>query len=181
MRQYKLFHDFVDMNSIVADLNAAADSLPDLTLQQGLERYYQANPAFVRHQDFWVGGFRVPWCDLERHDIMHVVTGYSTQLDQELLLIGFLLTAITWRRPWYYYAQSFVVFLELLGMSLRGRSLGDRYYNPLQVCHLYARGVAQGFHMSKKIDAYIDPATVITRSLRSLREEYGIQNAGAWD
>ncbi|MBW4523069.1 MAG: hypothetical protein KME16_25810 [Scytolyngbya sp. HA4215-MV1] len=160
---------------------APTEPQPDLTLRQGLQRYYQANPTFMRDQDFWVGRFRVPWCDLERHDMMHVVTGYSTQLDQELRLIGFLLTAITWRRPWYYYAQSFGVFLELLGMSLRGRSLGDRYYNPLQVCQLYGRGIVQGWRIGKKIDAYINPETVMERSLRSLREEYGIQNAGAWD
>ncbi len=57
---------------------------PALTLCAGLERYYHANPDFVQNQDLWVGRFRVPWRDLQRHDIMHVVTGYSTDLDQEL-------------------------------------------------------------------------------------------------
>lgn len=152
-----------------------------LTLRQGLDRYYQANPNFIQNQDIWVGNFRVPWRDLQRHDIMHVVTGYSTDLDQELQLIGFLLTALTWRRPWYYYAQSFVVFLELLWHSLRGRSWGPRYVNPLKVCKLYFKGVGQGFTVHKKIDAFIDPETVMHREIESLRQEYGIQNAGAWD
>jgi ubiquinone biosynthesis protein Coq4 len=152
-----------------------------LTLRQGLEVYYQANPDFNRNQDLQVGWIRIPWHDLERHDMMHVVTGYSTRLDEELQLIGFLLTAVTWRRPWYYYAQSFVVFLELLSMALRGKSFGDRYYNPFQVCRMYWKGVKQGFTVRKKIDAYIDAETVMDRELRSLREEYGIANAGAWD
>ncbi len=153
-----------------------------LTLRQGLERYYQANPGFVRDRDFWVGWMRIPWCDMQRHDIMHVVTGYSTGLDQELQLIGFLLTAITWRRPWYYYAQSFVVFLQLLGMSLRGKALGTgRYHNPWQVCQLYAKGVRQGLTVQPQINAYLDPHSVMDCELRSLRQCYGITNARAWD
>jgi ubiquinone biosynthesis protein Coq4 len=112
---------------------------------------------------------------------MHIITGYSTDLDQELRLIGFLLTALTWQRPWYYYAQSFVVFLELLWKSLRGQSFGVAYYNPLQVCYFYYWGVRQGFTVKKKINAYIDPQTVIDRPLRELRAEYGITNAGTWD
>lgn len=152
-----------------------------LTLREGLDRYYQANPDFVQNQDLWVGRMRIPWCDMQRHDIMHIVTGYSTGLDQELQLIGFLLTALTWRRPWYYYAQSFVVFLELLWQSIRGKFWGSRYFNPVQVCQLYIRGVRQGFTVRKKINAYIDPETVLDRNLESLREEYGIQNAGTWD
>lgn len=170
------------MTAATSDQSISLEPNPlSLTLRQGLERYYQANPQFNRNQDLWVGWIRIPWVDLERHDIMHVVTGYSTQLDQELQLIGFLLTAITWRRPWYYYAQSFVVFLELLSLSLRGKSFGDRYYNPLKVCRLYARGVVQGMQIRKKINAYIDPVTVMDQSVVALREEYGIQNAGAWD
>lgn len=152
-----------------------------LTLQQGLERYYHANPDFAQNQDIWVGNFRVPWRDLQRHDIMHVVTGYSTDLEQELQLIGFLLTALTWRRPWYYYAQSFVVFLEILWKALRGRSWGPCYMPPLQVCALYFKGVQQGLTVHKKIDAFIDPETVMHREINSLRQEYGIQNAGTWD
>jgi ubiquinone biosynthesis protein Coq4 len=152
-----------------------------ITLREGLDRYYQANPGFVQNQDLWVGRMRIPWCDMQRHDIMHVVTGYSTELDQELQLIGFLLTALTWRRPWYYYAQSFVVFLELLWQSVQGKAWGSRYFNPVQVCQLYMKGVRQGFTIRKKIDAYIDPETVLDRKLVSLRQEYGIQNAGAWD
>ncbi len=152
-----------------------------LTLEQGLKKYYQANPDFVQNKDFWVGWIHIPWCDMHRHDIMHVVTGYSTELDQELQLIGFLLTAITWRRPWYYYLQSFGVFLELLGKSFGGKSLGSTYYNPLKVCRLYFKGVAQGFTVSQKINAYIEPSTVLNRHLHSIRAEYGIDNAGAWD
>lgn len=96
--------------------------LQPLTLRQGLEAYYQANPNFVRDQDLRVGMVQVPWRDMQRHDIMHVVTGYSTALAQELQLIGFLLTSLTWKRPWYYYAQSFVVFLELLWQSIQGKA-----------------------------------------------------------
>jgi ubiquinone biosynthesis protein Coq4 len=166
-------------------LNAAMPRSPQpsssLTLRQGLGRYYAANPGFVQNQDFWVGRVRIPWCDMQRHDIMHVVTGYSTDLDQELRLIGFLLTAITWKRPWYYYVQSIGVFLELLSRSLRGKTLGAVYYNPVQVCQLYLQGVRQGQTVRRKINAYIDPETVLDRELNALRQEYGIANAGAWD
>lgn len=145
-----------------------------LTLRAGLERYYRANPDFVQNQDLRVGKFRIPWRDLQRHDIMHVVTGYSTALDQELQLIGFLLTALTWRRPWYYYAQSFVVFLELLWQSLWGKAWGGRYINPLQVCWLYGKGIRQGLAIAKKIDAFMDPEEVMDRTIESLRIEYGL-------
>jgi ubiquinone biosynthesis protein Coq4 len=152
-----------------------------LTLRQGLEHYYQANPQFIQNRDIWVGWLRIPWRELQKHDIMHVVTGYSTALDQELRLIGFLLTAITWRRPWYFYLQSFGVFLELLWKSLRGKTFGSTYYNPLQVCQFYWEGVRQGTTVYKKIDAYLNPETVMERDLQELREEYGVENAGAWD
>lgn len=115
----------------LTSLNPASASL---TLRQGLGNYYQTNPQFVRNQDIWVGRLRIPWRELQKHDIMHIVTGYSTDLAQELRLIGFLLTAITWRRPWYFYLQSIGVFLELLWKSLRGKAFGPTYYNPLQVC-----------------------------------------------
>jgi ubiquinone biosynthesis protein Coq4 len=151
-----------------------------LTLRQGLDRYYQANPGFNREQDLWVGWLRIPWCDLFRHDVMHVVTGYSTALDQELRLIGFLLTAITWRRPWYYYLQSCGVFLELLGRSLRGKAWGI-YLTPYQVCHYYAQGVRQGWSIQPKIDAGMDPVSMLDRTLAELRSHYSIHNAGAWD
>jgi hypothetical protein len=154
---------------------------PSLTLRAGLERYYQANPDFVRDRDLWVGRIHIPWCDLQRHDMMHVVTGYSTALDQELLLIGFLLTALTWQRPWYYYAQSFVVFLELFWQSVQGRAWGPVYYNPAQVCRLYLQGIKQGFTVRKKINAYIDSRTVLDQELSALRAEYGIEDARAWN
>ncbi len=169
------------MNSSPPIYSTVDQSFPSKTLRQGLERYYQANPDFVRDRDLWVGIMRIPWCDMQRHDIMHVVTGYSTALEQELQLIGFLLTALTWKRPWYYYAQSFVVFLELLWQSMQGKAWGGIYHNPVQVCRLYWKGVQQGLALPKKIDAAIDPETVLDRDLESLRSDYGIQNAGAWD
>ncbi len=156
-------------------------SATSLTLRQGLENYYRANPQFMRNQDIWVGWLRIPWNDLQKHDIMHVVTGYSTDLEQELRLIGFLLTAITWRRPWYFYLQSVGVFLELLWQSMRGKAFGPTYYKPLQVCQFYWEGVRQGTTVYKKIDAYLNPETMMERNLDSLREEYGIRNAGTWD
>lgn len=159
----------------------SGNSEQKLTLREGLEKYYQANPSFVQNQDFWVGFIRIPWRDMQRHDIMHVVTGYSTKLDEELRLIGFLLTAISWCRPWYYYLQSLGVFLELLGKSLRGKALGEIYYKPVEVCRFYWQGVLQGKKVKKKIDAYIDANTVMDCPLYLLREEYGIENAGAWD
>ncbi len=45
---------------------------------------------------------RIPWRELKKHDIMQIVIGYSSDLAQKLWLIGFLLTAITWRRPSYF-------------------------------------------------------------------------------
>jgi ubiquinone biosynthesis protein Coq4 len=163
------------MKSIpIKSVNPAAS----LTLRQGLENYYQNNPQFARNQDIWVGWLRIPWRELQKHDVMHVVTGYSTDLAQELRLIGFLLTAITWRRPWYFYLQSIGVFLELLWKSLRGKSFGPTYYNPSQVCRFYWQGVCQGTTIRKSIDAYLDPETLMDRDLRSLREEYGIDKAG---
>lgn len=161
--------------------NLTIASTVPLTLQQGLELYYQANPTFVRDRDLQVGILRIPWCDLQRHDLMHIVTGYSTDLDDELRLIGFLLTALTWRRPWYYYLQSGGVFLELLAQSFRGEAWGGNYLNPVQVCQLYLQGIRQGLTVRKKIDAYIQPDRVMGRSLDSLRENYGIANKGAWD
>ena len=152
-----------------------------LTLRQGLENSYQSNPQFVRNQDIWVGWLRIPWRELQKHDIMHVVTGYSTDLAQELRLIGFLLTAVTWRRPWYFYLQSIGVFLELLWKSLRGKTFGLVYHNPLQVCQFYWEGVCQGTKFRKSIDAYLDPETLMHQELVALRSEYGIDNAGAWD
>ncbi len=152
-----------------------------LTLRQALERYYAANPTFTRNQDLWVGRIRVPWRDLQKHDIMHVITGYSTELEQELQLIGFLLTAITWKRPWYFYLQSVGVFLELLGRSLTGNTYGDRYLSPLRICRLYGQGIQQGRTVRPKIDAYIDPEPLMDSPVASLRQDYGIANAGAWD
>lgn len=156
-------------------------STSGLTLRQGLEHYYAQNPTFTRNQDLWVGWIRIPWADLHKHDAMHVITGYSTELDQELRLIGFLLTALTWKRPWYFYLQSIGVFLELLGRSLLGRTYGDRYYSPWQICTLYGQGVRQGHTVRKKIDANLEVAAVLDSELASLRAEYGIANAGAWD
>jgi ubiquinone biosynthesis protein Coq4 len=155
--------------------------MPTITLSQGLDRYYQANPGFTQGKNMQIGWIHVPWEDLQRHDIMHVVTGYSTALDQELQLLGFLLTAITLRRPWYYYLQSFGVFLELLLQSLRGQAWGGKYHSPWQVCQLYRQGVAQGLRVQPKIKASLSPQTVLDRSLESLRQEYNIVNAGAWD
>jgi hypothetical protein len=159
--------------------------LKNLTLRQGLEGYYRANPQFSQNQDLQVGWIEVPWQDLQRHDMMHIVTGYSTDVEQEMRLLGFLLTAITWRRPWYYYAQSFGVFLEFLFSAIRGQSAGEKFgkhnYSPQQIWRFYWEGVAQGRRVIKKINAYIDPETVMARELRSLRREYGIENAGAWD
>jgi ubiquinone biosynthesis protein Coq4 len=146
-----------------------------ITLREGLEHYYRANPTFAQNHDIQVGLVHIPWQDLLKHDMMHVVTGYNTDLDQELRLIGFLLTALTWRRPWYYYAQSFGVFLELLRQSICGKSWSAKYYNPVQVCQLYLSGVSQGARVRQKIDAYINPESVLDRTLESLREEYGIQ------
>jgi ubiquinone biosynthesis protein Coq4 len=152
-----------------------------LTLRQGLTRYYEANPHFSQGKDLYVGWIRVPWSDLQKHDMMHVVTGYSTALDQELRLIGFLLTALTWWRPWYYYLQSFGVFLELLWQSSKEQMLGNGYMSPAQVCQHYWVGILQGQTVHKRIKASIDPETVMERTLLSLREEYGIANAGHWD
>lgn len=163
------------------DASAKAEAPRTLTLREGLARYYAVNPDFIQDRDMQVGPFHIPWQDLLRHDLMHVVTGYSTDLDRELQLLGFLLTALSWKRPWYYYVQSLGVFLELLWQSLTGRAWGGKYVNPLQVCQLYYRGIKQGRTVKKKVDAYINPETLMDTSLNALRLEYGIDNAGAWD
>jgi hypothetical protein len=155
--------------------------MANLTLRQGLDRYYQANPGFNQGQDLQVSFIHIPWRDLQKHDIMHVVTGYSTALDQELRLLGFLLTAITWKRPWYFYLQSIGVFLELLWQSLWGRAWGGVYHAPQQVCQFYWHGMRQGCRVRPQIKADIDPETVLDCTLASLRQTYGIDNAGAWD
>jgi hypothetical protein len=154
-----------------------------LTLRQGLERYYAANPDFIRDRDLYVGWIRVPWSDLQRHDIMHVVTGYSTTLDDELRLIGFLLTSLTWRRPWTYYLQSVGVLIEILWRSCWGQAVetAAMTYRPWEILMLYGSGVRQGLTVHRPIDASIDPQTLLDQSLKSLRREYGIANAGAWD
>ncbi|MEM0982047.1 MAG: hypothetical protein AAGH78_17475, partial [Cyanobacteria bacterium P01_H01_bin.58] len=94
------------------------------TLREGLALYYQANPTFVRDRDLQLGWITIPWRDLQRHDIMHVVTGYSTDLDDEMRLIGFLLTALSWRRPWTYYLQSVGTAIEVFWRSCWGRAVG---------------------------------------------------------
>ncbi|WP_295613239.1 hypothetical protein [Chamaesiphon sp. GL140_3_metabinner_50] len=166
------------MNTYSTDSNPTDRSL---TLREGLTRYYAANPDFIQNRDMQVGPFHIPWQDLLRHDLMHVVTGYSTDLRAELQLLGFLLTALSWKRPWYYYVQSFGVFLELLWRSLTGRALGNKYVNPLQVCQLYYRGIRQGGTVKKKVDAYINPETLMDTRLDTLRLEYGIDNAERLD
>lgn len=153
------------------------------TLRQGLEKYYQANPTFIRGSDFHLGWLTFPWRDLERHDAMHVVTGYSTNLDEEMRLIGFLLTSLTWRRPWYYYLQSIGTAIEIIWRACWGRAVGTEKerYSPLELLRLYLAGVKQGTTVRETIDAYIDLSTVMDRDLDSIRETYGIENAGAWD
>lgn len=152
------------------------------TLRQGLERYYTQNPDFVRDRDLQVGWINVPWRDLQRHDIMHVVTGYSTAIDDEMRLIGFLLTALTRRRPWTYYLQSLGVLVEVLWRACWHQTVGSAtVYRPDEILRFYITGVRQGLTVRPAIDAYIDPATVLDQDLDLLRQQYGIANAGAWD
>jgi hypothetical protein len=153
------------------------------TLRQGLQRYYAENPDFIQNQALDLGLVRIPWRDLQRHDIMHVVTGYSTNLDDEMRLVGFILTGLTWRRPWTYYVQNIGAFLEVLWRSLWGRSVGTEtsHYSPRDICHFYLAGIRQGRTVRQRINAYLDPAAVMDQDLDALRQRYGIRNAGAWD
>lgn len=153
------------------------------TLREGLALYYQANPTFVRDRDLQLGWITIPWRDLQRHDIMHVVTGYSTDLDDEMRLIGFLLTALSWRRPWTYYLQSVGTAIEVFWRSCWGRAVGTEQvrYPPWEILRLYVFGIRQGFTVRKQINAYLDPETVMDEDLGILRHIYGIRNAGAWD
>lgn len=153
------------------------------TLRQGLQRYYADNPDFVQNQDLDLGLVRIPWRDLQRHDIMHVVTGYGTTLDDEMRLVGFILTGLTWRRPWTYYVQNVGAFLSVLWRSLWGRAVGTEttHYRPLEICRFYFAGVRQGRTVRRPINAYLDPAAVMDQELDALRQHYGIRNAGAWD
>ena len=152
------------------------------TLRQGLDAYYEANPDFVRDRDLPLGWLTIPWRDLQRHDIMHVVTGYSTALKDEMHLVGFLLTALTWRRPWTYYLQSLGVAVEITWRACWRQSVvaGEMTHGPVDIVRFYLAGVQQGLTVRRRIDAYIDPATVLDRPLDDLRQDYGIENAGAW-
>jgi hypothetical protein len=153
------------------------------TLRQGLQRYYAENPDFVQNQDLDLGLVRIPWRDLQRHDIMHVVTGYSTDLDDEMRLVGFILTGLTWRRPWTYYVQNIGAFLAVLWRSLWGRAIGTEttHYGPVDICRFYLAGLRQGRTVRHRINAYLDPEAVMDQELDTLRQHYGIHNAGAWD
>ncbi len=153
------------------------------TLRQGLQRYYQSNPDFVRDRDLQFGWLTVPWRDLQRHDIMHVVTGYSTTLDDEMRLVGFLLTALTWRRPWTYYLQSVGAVMEVFWRACWGQAVesAPMQYRPLDILRLYFTGVRQGLRVRRPINAYLDPDAVMDHHLADLRQTYGIRNAGAWD
>ena len=156
---------------------------PSQTLREGLAAYYQANPSFVRDRDLVLRWLTIPWEDLQRHDIMHVVTGYSTTLKDEMHLIGFLLTALTWRRPWTYYLQSLGSALEITWRACWRQPVGTESvtHGPIEIVHFYLVGVRQGLTVRKRIRADIDPTTVMNQPLEKLRQEYGIANAGAWD
>jgi hypothetical protein len=158
-------------------------SNPRLTLRAGLQRYYAENPDFVRDRDLDLGLVRIPWPDLQRHDIMHVVTGYNTTLDDEMRLVGFLLTGLTWRRPWTYYVQNMGAFLAVLWRSCWGTAVGSATmaYGPLEIIRFYLAGIQQGLTVRQPIDAYLDPEMVMDQELAALRQRYGIRNAGAWD
>ena len=153
------------------------------TLREGLQLYYGNHPEFTRDQDLQLGWVTIPWSDLQRHDIMHVVTGYSTALDDEMRLVGFLLTALSWQRPWTYYVQNVGTFLEVLWRSCRGQAVGHAQmrYAPWDITRFYIAGIRQGLTVCQQIDAYIDPATVMDQALDRIRRTYGIENAGAWD
>ncbi|MGD1908454.1 MAG: hypothetical protein ACFB0C_21070 [Leptolyngbyaceae cyanobacterium] len=153
------------------------------TLRQGLTRYYDLNPDFVRDRDLQLGWLTIPWRDLQRHDIMHVVTGYGTSLDDEMRLVGFLLTALTWRRPWTYYLQSLGAVMEVCWRACWGQGVeaSSMNYGPLEILRFYWAGVRQGLRTRQPIDAYLNPATVMDQELTHLRHAYGIHNAGAWD
>lgn len=153
------------------------------SLRQGLQKYYRNNPEFTRDRDLQLGWLRIPWQDLQRHDMMHVVTGYSTALDDEMQLVGFLLTALSWRRPWTYYVQNIGVVMEILWRSCWGQAVGasQMQYRPIDILRFYLAGVRQGLSIRQPIDAYIDPETVMDEDIESLRQTYGIKNAGAWD
>ena len=153
------------------------------TLREGLEAYYQAHPDLVCDRDLQLGWLTIPWCDLQRHDMMHVVTGYSTALKDEMHLVGFLLTALTWRRPWTYYLQSIGVAIEVTWRACWRQSVGTEtmIYSPVEIIRFYLAGVRQGLTVRHRINAYIDPETVLDRPLDDIRRDYGIENAGAWD
>ena len=153
------------------------------TLRQGLENYYRSNPEFTRDSDLQLGWLRIPWRDLQRHDIMHIVTGYNTTIDDEMRLIGFLLTGLSWCRPWTYYVQHIGSATEIFWRSCWGQAVGNSPmpYRPLDIIRFYLTGIKQGLRVHQQIDAYIDPATAMDQDLKTLRQTYGIKNAGAWD
>ncbi|MGF1461520.1 MAG: hypothetical protein ACFBSG_21160 [Leptolyngbyaceae cyanobacterium] len=172
--------------ALIASINqnpTAMNTPTQLTLRHGLQRYYHENPDFVQNQDLDLGLVRIPWRDLQRHDIMHVVTGYDTTLEDEMRLVGFILTGLTWRRPWTYYGQNIGAFLAVLWRSCWGRTVGtaDMEYGPVAIWRFYCAGMRQGLSIRRPINAYLNPEAVMDQDLDSLRHHYGIRNAGAWD
>ena len=92
-----------------------AEALDDYLAAKGLSR-----------TDSWlyllIGGLRVPYLPrapfdhfLTIHDIHHMITGYSTGLRDEILLIAWELASGGWgRHTWWYFGKTIHVLLAFL-------------------------------------------------------------------
>ena len=87
-----------------------------MTVEQVLDRYLTDKG--LSRSDKWVyillGGLRIPYFPaaplrhfLTIHDLHHLISGYSTNLRDEIYLIGWELTSGGWgRHNWWYFAKT---------------------------------------------------------------------------
>lgn len=137
-----------------------------LTLQQGLEEYYQRNKGLVQADA----------CESEvaqlfqRHDIVHVIFGCSTSLRDETLADTWTIFGSTVKLHDYLSYLKYSETFEVLGdIKLRGivwevaQSIPDMF-----------RVIRRSRRMLKKWN-WADYSAYLNQPLRDLRQEFGIQ------
>lgn len=109
---------------------------------------------------------------------MHVVTSYGTSLPEEVRLNGIFLTALTWRRSWYYYSRiraSSLCFSPFCGMQCEAARSSATTARPKSAASTSQALWKAGAMLASTV---INIESLLDRSLRSLRSEYGICSAG---